>query len=144
MEVGRAFSAPFKDPKWFQKALLGVVFAWIPLVNLAVVGWGMEYLRRVANGRDEELPGWDAFGDYWARGLGFSVAAAIYYLPAGLIFLFFTLSGSAAGGMMAQGALNSGYTDPTSALGALGAALSGMATGLMVAGLFALVVSVLM
>jgi len=56
MDIGRAFSALTKDPRWKGKIAVGVLISLVPIVNLAAVGWGIRYVAMCASGRDTELP----------------------------------------------------------------------------------------
>jgi len=131
MDIGRAFSALTKDPRWKGKIAIGVLISLVPIVNLAVTGWGIRYVAMCARGRDTELPDWNEFGSHWATGLGYSVARLIYYIPAIAILAVMVFPGLMSVGM---------NTDSFAALEVL---LGSLATGLMLAGLFVLVVSLL-
>ena len=114
MDVGRAFGLPFKDSKWFGKVVVAAIVGLIPLINFALVGWGIEYIDRVARGYDT-LPEWSDFGKHWVRGLGFALASVVYYSPALLILIF----GGVFSGSIIRFA-SSPEAAITSALGSLG------------------------
>ncbi len=82
MDIGRGIGAPFKDPSWITKALLGGVWAVIPFTGFALTGYYLDYLRNCAHGKETPLPEWSLFGRFWVRGLLASIALSIYMLPA--------------------------------------------------------------
>jgi hypothetical protein len=131
VDIGRAFSAPARDPKAFVKFAIGVLLLVVPFLGFAVMGWGIAYVRSVAEGRDAELPEWSDFGTHWVRGLAFSFAVFVFFLPVGLILVIFGVPGLLAAG--AAGDLLHG----------LGAFLGSLMVGLVVAGFFALIASFL-
>jgi hypothetical protein len=86
VEFARPFVAIRKDPRWLRKIALGALINLIPYFGMvAVVGWSMEYLRRVAWGSDEELPEWAGLGKHALRGLWAFVAILPYSMLAGVI-----------------------------------------------------------
>jgi len=82
MDIGRGIGAPFKDPAWVTKALLGGVWAVVPFTGFALTGYYLDYIRNTAHGRETPLPEWSLFGRYWVRGLLASIALLVYMLPA--------------------------------------------------------------
>src|SRR3712207_520677 len=70
MNVGRAFTFVFGDPRWPMKVLIGAALVLVPIVGwLAVAGYGMRITRQVAHRRDLPLPDWDDWGDLLGDGL---------------------------------------------------------------------------
>ncbi|MFU8890492.1 MAG: DUF4013 domain-containing protein [Anaerosomatales bacterium] len=82
MDVGRGLGAPFKDPAWVTKALLGGVWAVVPFTGFALTGYYLDYIRNTAHGKETPLPDWSLFGRFWVRGLLASIAILLYMLPA--------------------------------------------------------------
>ena len=80
IDLGRAVRAPFADPAWVNKTLLGLVWTLLVVTAPAVLGAQVEYIRRCAVG-NEELPDWNDFGDKWVTGLLVAAAGFIYFLP---------------------------------------------------------------
>jgi hypothetical protein len=80
VDISRALRAPFNDPEWIKKTLLGWLWILLFFTSPAVYGAMIEYIQGVARG-DDRLPEWDDFGGKWVRGLLVSVAAFIYFLP---------------------------------------------------------------
>src|SRR5660397_281821 len=74
MDYGKSIKFPLDDPSWVTKVIIGIVIGFIPIVNFAQQGYGLEIIRRVARGEEEELPAWDNFGSYIVQGLAVSVA----------------------------------------------------------------------
>jgi hypothetical protein len=78
----RAFTAFRKDAHWKRKIGLGVLISLIPYVGMVwMMGWEMQYQRRVAWGDDEHLPDWTDFKGQALLGLKGFVAALPYTLP---------------------------------------------------------------
>ncbi len=88
IDFGRAFKAPFDDPDWVKKTLLGLVWGILLVTSPALVGAMVEYIRSVAHG-NERLPEWDAFGDKWVRGFMVLLAGILYFLPVWVLALAF-------------------------------------------------------
>ncbi len=84
VDISRAFKAPFDDPDWVKKTLLGWLWFLLIFTMPAAYGASIEYIQRVARG-DEGLPEWDDFGGKWVKGLLAMVAGFIYFLPVILI-----------------------------------------------------------
>ncbi len=82
MDTGRGIGAPFKDPAWITKSLLGGVWAVVPFTGFALTGYYLDYIRNTAHGQETPLPEWSLFGRYWVRGLLASIALFVYMLPA--------------------------------------------------------------
>jgi hypothetical protein len=81
VEFARPFVAMRKDPRWLRKIGLGALINLVPYVGMvAVMGWNLEYMRRVAWGHDEELPEWSDVGKYAMRGLWAFLAVLPYSL----------------------------------------------------------------
>ena len=77
----------FKDKSWVGKLLLGAVIALIPIIGwLAIIGWGIEMLRRRANG-EEGLPDWGQFGKKIGDGFLMFIILLIYAIPMILTFI---------------------------------------------------------
>ena len=110
IDLGRAFKAPFADPKWVNKTLMGWLWLLLGVTSPAVFGAQMDYIKGVSEGH-EELPEWDNFGDKWVRGFLLMVAYFIYLLPIWILFFILLLPGiiaSAATNGQSGGALFGG------------------------------------
>ena len=76
MDLGRAFSYVFDDPKWFRKILLAAFVTVVPAVGpIILVGWLLDTLRNIRAGQPHPIPEWS--GDELARWLGRGVAATV-------------------------------------------------------------------
>ena len=88
MDVGRAFSYPFRDPAWIKKVLIGAVLLIIPIFGiLTLVGYGMQIMRNVVSGSDETLPEWADIGTYFVDGVKAFIVGLFWSIPALLIHL---------------------------------------------------------
>ena len=68
-------------------------------VGRAVSGFGMDYVRNVAEGRDYELPSWSDIGSQLGRGFLWSLATLVLLIPGFLIIIIGTGgSGALLGG----------------------------------------------
>lgn len=91
-DIARAFKAPFQDPEWVNKTLMGFVWTLLVVTSPAVYGAQLEYIRRVSAG-NERLPEWDDFGNKWVEGFLVAVAWFIYMLPVTIVGAIFVLPG---------------------------------------------------
>lgn len=84
LDLGRAFKAPFDDPEWVSRSLMGTLWLILGVTSPVVYGAHLEYIRRVSRG-DERLPDFDDFGEKWVQGLLVAVAGLLYFLPVVLL-----------------------------------------------------------
>jgi len=96
IDLGRAVKAPFNDKQWGTKTLLGFLWLILVVTSPAVFGAQIEYIKDVAEGR-EELPTWDDFGGKWVKGFLVMVAYFIYLLPIWVLALIMVVPGIIAG-----------------------------------------------
>lgn len=80
IDVGRALKAPFEDPEWLSKTLLGLLWGLLVVTAPAVYGAQIHYLRDVSED-EERLPTWSEFGALWVDGLMAIIAGLVYFLP---------------------------------------------------------------
>lgn len=71
----------FDDDNWFSKYLIGSLVAMVPILNFAVVGYGIEIMRSMARGDMVPLPSWDDLGQKFVDGLVIIVVSIIYTIP---------------------------------------------------------------
>jgi hypothetical protein len=111
IDLGRAFKAPFADPQWVNKTLMGWLWMLLGVTAPAVYGAQLDYIKGVSEGR-EELPDWSNFGDKWIRGFVLMIAMFIYLLPIWILGFVFALpgiiaaaasNGNAGGGLLGGG-----------------------------------------
>ena len=97
MDFGKAFTFMFDDPNWLRKlgigtlvGLLGIVLmpiliGVIPLIM--VVGYTLDALRNVVDGKEFPMPEWNEWGDFLIRGLKLTVAFVVWSLPIFIIII---------------------------------------------------------
>ena len=98
MDIGRAFSFVFQDPRWVTKVLIGALMVVIPVFGwFTLAGYAARILRQVAtSGTDLPLPEWDSLGDLFVAGFKVAAATFVWGLPVSL--LGFALGGLAESG----------------------------------------------
>jgi hypothetical protein len=97
MDFGKAFTFMFADPNWLRKlgigtlvGLLGIVLmpiliGVIPL--LMVVGYTLDALRNVVDGKEFPMPEWNEWGGFLIRGLKLTIAFVAWSLPIFIIMI---------------------------------------------------------
>jgi hypothetical protein len=92
VDLARAFTYPFDDPKWAEKLVIAAILAFLSLIPLlgllavaALLGWSILLIRNVRDGHAFPLPGWDDLGDYLANGGSVMAAFIAYNIPNVLI-----------------------------------------------------------
>lgn len=103
IDVSRAIGAPFQDKAWVNKTVLGWLWGFLVVTSPAVTGFMLDYIKGVAEGRDE-LPEWNDFGGKWVRGFLVLVAGFIYFLPVIALALVFVVPAAIASAMAGRGA----------------------------------------
>jgi Protein of unknown function (DUF4013) len=119
MDFGKAFTFMFDDPNWLRKlgigtlvGLLGIMLmpiliGVIPLIM--VVGYTLDALRNVADGKEFPMPEWNDWGGFLVRGLKLTIAFVVWSLPIFIImiplFIGTALTGNQNGGGTAFGVL---------------------------------------
>lgn len=85
MDFTRAFSYAFDDKQWTEKLVITIIMAFlssIPLIGLvalaALLGFMVELIQNVRDGRPEPLPRWGNYGDKIASGGNVLVAWIVY------------------------------------------------------------------
>lgn len=85
MDIARAFTYVTEDDNWQNKTVITLVIGVIPLINLAAIGWMLDLINNMLDGRQKPMPDWDdlsnQFVDRWSRGLMVAIAAVIYIIP---------------------------------------------------------------
>jgi hypothetical protein len=119
MDFGKAFTFMFEDPDWLRKlgigmlvGLVGIIFSpvligLIPLIML--MGYTLDVLRNVMDGKQYPLPEWEDWGGFLMRGLRIIGAFIVWALPLIVVAIPFgigaALSDSGGGGAEAIGAM---------------------------------------
>ena len=103
MDIGSAFTYMFEDESWIKKILIGGIVSLVPIVNFAAMGYVVEVIRNVRDGRPTPLPEWDQFGQMWMSGLWLFLIFLVYSIP---IIILACISGiaTAALGTALEGA----------------------------------------
>jgi hypothetical protein len=99
-DLGKAFSAYFKDPKWFTKFLIGILWmvACILVVGIFVLaGYFVQITQRVMRREEPVLPDWSDIGGKIVTGFKFSVVYLVYLIPIFLLILPAIVLGIVAG-----------------------------------------------
>jgi multisubunit Na+/H+ antiporter MnhG subunit len=85
LDFTRAFSYVFDDKQWTEKLVITVIMTFlavIPLLGLvavaALLGYGVELVQNVRDGRPDPLPRWGNYGDKIASGGNVLVAWIVY------------------------------------------------------------------
>jgi hypothetical protein len=85
MDIGRAFSYPFQDPKWITKIVIGGLFVLLVPVFLigafVLSGYSLRVMRNVVSGTDVPLPEWDDIGAMFVDGIKATVITLIWSIP---------------------------------------------------------------
>jgi hypothetical protein len=87
MDIGKAFSFVFEDPKWITKMLIGGLVSLVPILNFAVFGYLLKTAENVAKDHPQPLPEWGEFGDHFMRGLHAFVISIVYAIPIIVIYV---------------------------------------------------------
>lgn len=80
-----------------MKLIIGAIVIFIPIVNFAALGYMVQVVRNVRDGRDRPLPAWDNFGDYFVNGLKVFVGILVYSIPVILLACAFGAATAAVG-----------------------------------------------
>ena len=96
MDIGSAFTYMFEDENWIKKILIGGIISLVPIVNFAAMGYVVEVIRNVRDGRPTPLPEWDQFGQMWMSGLWLFLIFLVYSIP---IIILACISGIATAAM---------------------------------------------
>jgi hypothetical protein len=119
MDFGKAFTFMFDDPNWVRKlgigtlvgvlgiVLMPILIGFVPLIM--VLGYSLDALRNVADGRQYPMPDWNDWGGFLVRGLKLTIAFVVWSLPIFIImiplFIGTTLTGNQNGSGTAFGVL---------------------------------------
>ncbi len=102
---------PFDDPRWQNKALIGVLlsigsillFPISLVLALPLSGYSLRLMKQVIQGREPSMPEWDDWGELFTDGIKAWVVGFVYSLPMwamvccfyGSFFLMFPLMAAA-------------------------------------------------
>ena len=84
MDYGKAFTFAFDDEDWVVKLILGGVFMLLSVVVVGiffVLGYLLEIVRNVVEGKERPLPSWDNLGEKFVQGLILFVILLLLSIP---------------------------------------------------------------
>ncbi len=84
LDFARAFRYIFEDDEWPTKVLLAAVIGMVPVLNFAFLGYQLETLRNVSEGKDRPLPAWDDLKDKFLFGLPLGILNLVLGLLVGI------------------------------------------------------------
>jgi hypothetical protein len=87
MDLSRPFKYPFEDERWKEKLGVGCLIYMVPILNFAVIGYGVQVERAVAAGDPRPLPDWNDLGTLFKDGALLTLAYLLYGLPMMLVGL---------------------------------------------------------
>ena len=90
MDYGNAFVYMFSSEDWIKKLILAVAMSLIPALGIfVVVGWALDVLRNLREGKPDPLPEWtgDEFARWLGRGMGLTVTVFTFLLPVIAVFI---------------------------------------------------------
>jgi hypothetical protein len=87
MNIVKAMTFLFKDREWASKTLVAVIVSYIPILNLAWIGYLSEITLNVSHQNTDPLPEWSDLGSKFLSGLKFFAAEILYSLPIILLLI---------------------------------------------------------
>jgi hypothetical protein len=81
MDLSRPFGYAFEDERWKEKLGVGCLIYMVPILNFAVVGYGVQIERAVVAGDPRPLPDWNDLGTLFKDGALLTLAYMLYGLP---------------------------------------------------------------
>lgn len=81
INIGKALTHIFDDPKWLNKSIVGSLIALVPILNFALIGYELQIVRAVSKGESPTLPEWDDIGKLLIDGLKLGLARLAFALP---------------------------------------------------------------
>lgn len=81
MNIIKAMTFLFEDREWAAKTLIAAIVSYVPILNLAWIGYLSEVTRNVSHEEPESLPEWSDLGTKFISGLKFFAASIVYSLP---------------------------------------------------------------
>lgn len=91
MDVGKSFSYIFEDEQWLTKVLIGGLFtlASVVLVGIPfVLGYVVETIRNIMDGKEKPLPEWVDLGEKFKKGLLLAAILIVWAVPIWIIACF--------------------------------------------------------
>lgn len=89
-DLGKAFSAYFKDPQWFSKTLIAILWMLLCIVGIGIfvlAGYFVQITQRVMRKEEVVLPSWGDIGAKIVLGFKLIVTYAVYMIPMVILFV---------------------------------------------------------
>lgn len=90
LDLVKALKAPFSGEAWVKKLVIGGLLFLIPIVNFAVMGYTIKYLKNVLNGEDK-TPDFSDFGGLLVTGVKALIGSLLLSIPFIIICLIIGL-----------------------------------------------------
>lgn len=122
MDVGKSFSYVFEDERWLTKVLIGGLFtlASVVLVGIPfVMGYFVETVRNIMDGKEKPLPEWVDLGEKFKEGLILTVIFLVWAIPIWILTCFQAVVSAIVGNSSSAGAVVAVISCFTSALSIL-------------------------
>lgn len=84
LDFVKAIKAPFSGQDWIKKLIIGGILFMIPIVNFAMAGYTIKYLKNILNG-NESTPDFSDFGGLLVTGIKAFVGSLLLFIPFGII-----------------------------------------------------------
>ncbi|HET8631594.1 MAG TPA: DUF4013 domain-containing protein [Thermomicrobiales bacterium] len=98
MDIGKAFTYVFNDPKWVQKVLIGAGLVFVAFLTSIIVvgivlwiillGYLVQLVRNVIANEQYPLPEWADWGNFLSEGAKALVVTIVIFLPALILEIF--------------------------------------------------------
>lgn len=101
LQVSRAFTYVFDDPRWPVKVIIGALFMLASVLVVPfffILGYQLEIVRRVAAGDDCTMPEWDGMGRKFTEGAAMFLIGLVYAIPVLIVIGAVTVLGLLVGG----------------------------------------------
>lgn len=107
MDIGKAFTYAFDDPKWVQKVLIGAGLVFVAFLTsiilvgivlwIILLGYLVQLVRNVIANEQYPLPEWNDWGGFLTEGAKALVVAIVIFLPLIVLELFNVVLSIASG-----------------------------------------------
>lgn len=84
LDLVKTIKAPFSGQDWIKKLIIGGILFIIPIVNFAMAGYVIKYLKNILNG-NESTPDFSDFGGLFLTGIKAIVGSLLLFIPFGII-----------------------------------------------------------
>ncbi|MFK0733662.1 MAG: DUF4013 domain-containing protein [Gloeotrichia echinulata HAB0833] len=82
MNLVQGFSYVTKDPKWFEKMLIGALITSVPILEAITNGYQLQTIRNLLKGQESPLPEWQGMDKLFGNGFRLYLAVWMIYIPA--------------------------------------------------------------